>query len=305
MTRAILVAVACLLTVTPALAQDDGLPWTAGFAAQDCSEWNRDCNAGGNFFFSSNASGVPGCPSPPCMCSNLMDATENPNTYAEQAIGNYYSLPGAPNVAVDEIWVVYYSGVASGYNMPGDSQKQFIINYTDGTNSTRTYQIYVFWREDGTVVVDRADWTGGGTFTPINQNTNLPAFVWVPDQMTKFKLHVRNNTAGNSDGVVQLWINDVLKLDRSNININGSSGHSMGKLILSGYTNDATDTDGVQCWDSFTASATDPESGGGATAPARMRFRQASLDVASLSIAVALLVGRVIRSHRRRFVSHG
>lgn len=246
-----------LLIASPAFAQT-GLPWTATFGSSDFSEWNRGVNLSGNITV-----GNTGCQSPPCACATLTSGTENENTYAEHAIGDYYSLPGAPNTKVTEIWMVMYAKLGpSNYNLPGDSQKIFIFNYTDGTNSQRTYQIYVFWRQDGTIVVDRADWTGGGTFTPINQNTNLPAYVWEPDTWVKFKIHVKNNTSGNSDGVVQLWINDVLKVDRSNINIVGTSGHGIGKIILSGYTNDATDTNGTQCWDTWSATLTDPDAGG-------------------------------------------
>lgn len=246
-----------------------GLPWTATFNSGDFSEWNRGVNPSGNISITSS-----GCLTPPCACATLTSGTENENTYAEHAVGDYYSLPGAPNTKLTEIWMTMYTKLGpSNYHLPVDSQKIFIFNYTDGTNSQRTYQIYAFWGDDGVLVVDRADWTGGGTFTPIDQNTNLPAYEWEPDTWVKLKIHVKNNTSGNSDGVVQLWINDVLKINRSNVNINGTSEDGIGKIILSGYTNDATDTNGTQCWDTWSATETDPDIIVPASGIKRLRMR--------------------------------
>jgi hypothetical protein len=71
---------------------------------------------------------------------------------------------------------------------------------------------------------------------------------------------VRLNTPGVADGIVMLWINDVLKLSHSGLDLRQGTTYGIGKLIVGSYAQDSSGSNGVQWWDDVVLSGLDPDS---------------------------------------------
>ena len=97
------------------------------------------------------------------------------------------------------------------------------------------------------------------------QNIGQPVPVRL-GQWDKLKLYVRLNTPNQSDGIARLWINDVLKLEYTNLNIRAGTSYGINKFIMGSLATQVSPSDGVQWYDQVTVSSTDPD-GSAPTAP--------------------------------------
>lgn len=232
------------------LAQSNGLPFNSTFDAGNFNEWHGFRNSTGAAIVES------GCQSGRCVRAPMQTATSNDN-YGDRHFGDHTTIGGQK---VEEAWLRLYSKFDAGFIWPDRSQKIAILNLGDSTSYSRYYQVYIYVRPNGQYAVDHSDLTNW-RFTGLFQNQGA-ALSPRPGQWDKLKLHVRLNTPGQANGVVQLWINDVLKVDYSNVNIRQNSTYGMNKLNLSSYSTNSSSPDGgtgVQWFDSFTLSTTDPD----------------------------------------------
>lgn len=166
-----------------------------------------------------------------------------------------------PSVGLDkseEVYLALDSRISEGYRWPNDTQKIAILNLTDGQSSLRRYQIILVVWEDGRYGVELTD-IDDWRFRALNQNRGGTAVGPVATNWDRLKLHVRLNTPGADDGVVRLWVNGVLKLERRNLDIRESTDYGMGRFILSSYATDASGSDGTQWWDNIVLSNSDPD----------------------------------------------
>lgn len=260
MRRALVVAAAALVAavflVPQTTAQSGtGLPWTSGFETGNFSEWNRGADSNMSVVSTGAQAGTF------AARANIVAGTQNENTYAEHVFGNWFNLPN-PKVKVEEVYLRFYSKFSSGYQFPGTGHKVAIINLTNGLDSARHYQVYISINNDGSYRVDHS-YIDTWEFFGMAQNVGTVARVRF-DLWDKLKLYVRLNTAGASDGIVRLWINDALKLEYTNRNIRQSSGYGMNKLIMSAWSQPSAPVNGLQWWDSWSLTTTNPD---GSTTP--------------------------------------
>lgn len=256
-----------LLGANPCLSfAQTGLPATFDFEEGNSSEWNRACATPSlTWSTSGQHSGSR------AARSVLTSGTANDN-YCEHVIGSYYSLP-APKEDINEIWAVTWSKFDPGYTWPNNTQKILILNLMDGASSPRCEQIYVFVANNGEYRTDRSNFSdsqgrcvsgASGQFFALSQNRGTPVSVTF-GQWDKIKLYVRLNTPGQSDGIVRMWINNVLKTEYTNVPIRQLASHTIQKFLLSTYTTN-TGGNGAQWHDDMLISATDPD--GDITRPA-------------------------------------
>lgn len=78
-----------------------------------------------------------------------------------------------------------------------------------------------------------------------------------PGQWDELKFRVPLNTPGVADGIVELWVNDELKLSYNNVNIRENTNYGINKFILSSYSTDATGGNGTQWYDEVRISTSD------------------------------------------------
>ncbi|MGE3510594.1 MAG: heparin lyase I family protein, partial [Vicinamibacterales bacterium] len=140
---------------------------------------------------------------------------------------------------------------------PTYDQKIAVMNLTD-SGGARRYQVIVNVTQ-GSYVVQHTD-IDAWRFYNLDQNVGAPVTVRF-DQWDKLKLHVRLNTPGQSNGIVRLWVNDQLKLDRTNVNIRAGTSLGLNKLIVGSYSNPPHNGPGVQWIDEVRLASTDPDAG--------------------------------------------
>jgi hypothetical protein len=258
-------ALAIVLSAAPAGAQDGtGLPWTSSFESGDFREWNR-----GPRNVTVVTTDAPD--GTRAARAALVAGTQNPTTYAEHVFGDWYSLP-SPKTKVEEVYLRFYSRFSSGYQWPNTGQKVVIFNLMNGVDGDRRYQVYISINSDGTYRVDHS-YIDTWQFFGLSQNVGSAVRARF-DQWDKLKLYVRLNSPGQSNGIVRLWVNDVLKLEYTNRNIRQSTSYGLSKLILSAWSTDESPVNGVQWWDHWTMSRTDPDAGNPSTpaAPTNVRI---------------------------------
>ncbi len=252
-----LAAAVSLLTVdaAPASAQTTRLPFTSTFDAGNLSEWDGFRNNTGATVVNQ------GCQSGSCLRTPLVAGTTSDN-YGDFYFADHVGY-GGPKV--EEAWVTLWSKFDSGLSWPAEGHKIIILNLTDGAVSQRRYQVVIHILSGQYVIMH----TDIDNWRFYNRYQNVGTAVGVRlNQWDKLKLHVRLNTPGASNGVVQLWVNNELKADHRDVNIRFNSAFGMNKLILSTYATPASPTAGMQWHDSVRLSLTDPDAGTGPTAPA-------------------------------------
>jgi hypothetical protein len=252
---ALALAAAVTVPSAPAAAQTTRLPFLSTFDAGNFNEWDGFRNNPGATIVNS------GCQSGSCLRTPMAPGTNSDN-YGDFYFADHVGY-GGPKVT--EAWVSLYSKFDSGFGWPAEGHKIVILNLTDGIASQRRYQVVIHVLNGEYVVMhtDIANWRFYNRYQNIGGGPATVRF----NQWDKLKLHVRLNTPGASDGVLQLWVNDVLKADHRDVNIRFDTAYGMNKLILSTYATPSSPSNGMQWHDSVRLQVTDPD-GGGPTPPA-------------------------------------
>ena len=243
----ILAAISFLTVPSVARGQNTGLPFTATFDAGNFNEWMG--------FRNNNNATLPstGCVSGRCLRIPFVPGTLN-EAYGDFYYADHQSVGGS---RVEEVWLRLYSKFDTGTTWPGADQKIAVMNLTDASGARR-YQVIVNVTQ-GTYVVQHTD-IDAWRFTNLNQNVGAAVGVRF-DQWDKLKLYVRLNTPGQSNGIVRFWVNNQLKVDRTNVSIRAGTSLGLNKLIVGSYSNPAHNGNGVQWIDEVRLSATDPDAG--------------------------------------------
>jgi len=178
-----------------------------------------------------------------CARATLVENTDD-NNYADFTFGDHVTV-GDPKI--EEVYLQMYSKISAGYSWPNRSHKIAIFNLTDGVSTARRYQVYVYADPSGRYAVDYTD-IDNWVFNGLSQNVGTPVNV-SSGQWDKLKLRVRLNTPGSSNGVIELWVNDELKLSYNNVNIRLGTNYGLNKFILSSYSTRTTGSSGTQWYD--------------------------------------------------------
>ncbi len=158
--------------------------------------------------------------------------------------GNYvhffgdHPLLGQPSDMISDVSVEEYYYPSPGFQWPSSDMKLWIMNcfeswgaayaMADGRvkpNSFAPYYMTISVNGNGQLFgqLTRADGLGGAGILWQNywQNVGSPVSL-TPGQFNKIKYRLKLNDLGKSNGIFQLWVNDVLKCDYSNINFRGN-----------------------------------------------------------------------------------
>jgi hypothetical protein len=238
----------------PAAQGSNRIPWSMTFDTGDLfTGWNGFRNTTGVSILNQ------GCVAGQCLRSPLIAGTTSDN-YGDYYFGDFVGF-GGPKV--EEIWVRMWSKFESGYSWPSASHKIGILNLTDGVSSTRRFQVIPLVTAQGRYALTLSD-IDRWVFSDHNQNVGSPVNVRF-GQWDKIKVYVRLNTPNVSNGVIRMWVNDVLKLEYTSVNIRGGTAFGINKFNLSTYATPSSPTNGVQWHDDIILSPTDPD--GGTTTP--------------------------------------
>lgn len=239
----------CTATYEAAAQTNTGLPFTSSFELGDTSEWVQ----GGQGTFTATTTGDP-TEGSYAVYAPLTSGTNSDN-YRDFIFGDHVNYGADP---VDEVWLEVDSKFNSGYTWPDNSQKIIIINLTDGLVTDRRYQVIIQVNSSGEYVVDNTD-IGDWIFNGNVQNRNLPASSVRFDEWDNLKLHAKLNDPGSANGEIRLWVNDVLKIEYTDVDIRESTSYNMNKLILSTYATTSSGSDGTQWHDNVSLYDVDPD----------------------------------------------
>jgi len=178
--------------------------------------------------------------------------------------GNYAAkcwnmLPGSttPSVQYTELWVQYYFKYSSNYYFhPVDNKQTYY--FTGGSNSANNWYISVNGSHHVNVVTQ--------TF---NTDRHLPNTGYDPvinaGQWYKMRARFVMNTPGVLNGILQIWINDQLVINKSTVGyISQAEGIREVQIapVFGGNTGVSKPAEDYQYYELFTIS-TSPINGGG------------------------------------------
>ncbi|MET0067928.1 MAG: heparin lyase I family protein [Candidatus Thiodiazotropha sp.] len=260
MKRASTLMVTLLLVLggTAQAAQD--LPFRTSFETGDLSDW-----------FWGNYANTTVINTPDAFDGNYcaridFSATENWDNYQDYYFGDHVSIGShTRGEAADELWLKFSVKYDSD-TVPTDKQKLALINFTNGTDNQRRYQVMVY-SHYGEFTVEHSYIDSWRFFMLLPNVGETPSQVR-PGQWDTLKLYMRPNTPGQSDGIVRLWVNGEQKLEYTNINMRESTSYNPNKLIMSSWVDvNRTSQNGVLLQDDYYLGETDPDAGSAVIAP--------------------------------------
>jgi hypothetical protein len=253
---------AYMASVKPAAQNGTRLPWTQTFDS-------GNLYAGFDGF--ANRTGVTvvnqGCQSGMCLRIPIVQGTISEN-YGEFYFGDHVGR-GGPKV--EEVWVTVWSKFDPGIVWPNRTHKIVLLNLTDGITSARRYQMMLNVSPQGQYFIERSD-IGAWQFSGLGQNVGQPAAVRY-GQWDRLKMYIRLNAPGQRDGIARLWVNGMLKLEYTNVDVRGGTSYGINKFLTGSYATELSPSNGVQYIDDITVSQVDPEGSSTLpTAPTNLRI---------------------------------
>jgi len=224
----------------PVEPSDTGLPFSDGIESGNFNSWDG---------INGDVAVVTTNPKAGSYCAR---ARLSQGTTSDNYVDFYYGEKDGKD-PVTEIYWQGYSKFDSGYVWPNNAQKIVVHNIYDSLGA-KDYQIIVAVNSNGQYYVEHTYWQSWNFFGKA-QNQGSPISVSF-GQWDKLKLRAKLNTPGNSDGVIQLWVNDTLKLSYTNLNIRENTQDTFGKMILSSYSNESSGSNSYQWYDDWSISGT-------------------------------------------------
>jgi hypothetical protein len=250
-----LLAVASSLATQPALSDVTRLPFRSSFESGSFSEWNGGLDSTMTVTSTQATDGTR-------SAQSVMIAGQTTDNYKEYVFGDHPRVGGSPVTTTQGMWLSFDSKFDSGFQFASGANvhKIAIVNFED-QNGYRRYQLLLnVYVPNGLYFFEHLVWNAdrsfGGSRPGLSQNVGTQVPVRF-GQWDKFKIFIKPNTPGRADGVVKMWINGVLKLDRSDVAIREGSSYNPNKLIMSNYVNTATAA-GIQRWDNWYLGETEP-----------------------------------------------
>jgi hypothetical protein len=198
--------------------------------------------------------------------SPIIQGTTSEN-YGDFLFGDHVAV-GGPKV--EEIWCVLFSKFEDGYVWPDRAHKIAMFNLQDKTSNSpwlRRFQVILAVDTRGRYFLERSN-IGTWQFEAHPQNVSSASYVRL-GVWDKVKFYVKLNTPGSRDGVLRMWVNDVLKLQHTNVVIREHVAGvdptiGMNKFILSTMSGGSSPGHGAkvnsfQWHDEITISTTDPD----------------------------------------------
>ncbi len=250
----VLPLLSCMHSATAAT----GLPFRSDFEAGSFSEWNGGLDASMSVTTEKASSGR-------YSTKAVMTRGTATDNYKDYVFGDHVRVGGTA-VASTGLWVRFDTMFDSGFQF-GTGQnlhKSVILNFED-ENGRRRYQIILnILNQNRQYFVEHLKWNSdrsfGGSIQGLgSQNIGTPVAVRL-GQWDRIKLFIKPNTPGQSNGIVRLWVNDELKMEKTAVDVRENTNYNPNKVIMSNYVMDTTAA-GTQRWDNFYVGETDPDAG--------------------------------------------
>jgi hypothetical protein len=243
-----------LLVMGGAVQAAQGLPFQTSFESGDLSDWFW-----GNDPNTSVINSTQAYDGNYCVRMNF-SATENWDNYQDYYFGDHANIGShTRGEAADELWLKFSVKYDSA-TLPTNKQKLALINFTNGVDSQRHYQVMVY-NYNGEFVIEHS-YIDNWRFFMLHQNVGDTVSRVRPGQWDTLKLYMRPNTPGSSDGIVRLWVNNELKLEYTNVNLRENTNYNPNKLIMSSWVDvNMTSQSGSLLEDAYYLGEVDPDAG--------------------------------------------
>ena len=250
-----LLAVAGSLATQPAFSEVGRLPFRSSFESGDFSEWNGGLDATMTVTSTQATAGSR-------SAQSVMISGQVTDNYKEYVFGNHPRVNGAPVTSTTGMWLSFDSKLDTGFRFAtgANVHKIAIVNFED-ENARRRYQLILnVYIPTQQYFIEHLVWNADRTFNRampgLFENVGTPVTVRF-GQWDKIKMFIKPNTPGRADGVLRMWVNDVLKLENTALNMRESTSYVPNKLIMSNYVNTSTAV-GTQRWDNWYMGETEP-----------------------------------------------
>jgi hypothetical protein len=231
-----------------------GLPFRSSFENGTFSEWNGGLDATMSITTETATDGTR-------SVRSINTAGQTTDNYKDYVFGDHARVGGTGVTEQNGVWLTFDSRFDTGFQFGSNVHKIAILNL-ENENSRRRYQIIInVWSNTRNYFVEHLKWNEDGSFNTalpgMSQNVGTAVAARL-GQWDHLKLFVKPNTPGQSNGIVRLWVNGVLKTEYTSVALRENTRYMPNKLIMSNYVN-VTNTSGVQRWDNWYLGETDPE----------------------------------------------
>lgn len=231
-----------------------GLPFRSSFEQGNFSEWNGGLDSTMSVTTETATDGTR-------SVRSVNTAGQTTDNYKDYVFGDHARIGGTGITERSGIWLSFDSRFDTGFQFGSNVHKIAILNL-ENENSRRRYQIIInLWSANREYFIEHLKWNADGSFNRalpgMSQNVGTPVPARL-GQWDHLKLFVKPNTPGQSNGIVRLWVNGVLKTEYTNCALREDTNYMPNKLIMSNYVS-VTNTSGIQRWDNWYLGETDPD----------------------------------------------
>jgi hypothetical protein len=135
-----------------------------------------------------------------------------------------YNASGFP----DHLFMRFYHKFPSGFS--GYPPKMARMRNRNWSTWESPFEVHIWIKDDGRMFSDVK--TPSGWLPEAISSYVIPKGVWVC-----YEMELKLNTLGQQDGIVRIWANDTLRIERLNVDIRGSQNLPINEVELDCYWN--------------------------------------------------------------------
>ncbi len=156
----------------------------------------------------------------------------------------------------DHVFMRWYHKFEEGFE--GFPPKMGRLRYRDRSSWNTVFAVHCWLENDGTVCMD----------VSAENSSQANSSGWLPIALSDFtfsdaanigrwicfEMEVLVNTSGQTDGLYRLWIDEELKIERTDVDLRGSTNDKINELMLDCYWNGGSPKPQKRYFDNFVAS---------------------------------------------------
>jgi hypothetical protein len=140
----------------------------------------------------------------------------------------------------DHVFMRWYHKFEAGFE--GYPPKMARIRYRQRSGEwTSTFAVHCWEETDGVVALDvhakYSTQANSSGWLPIARSSFTFSNSANMGRWICFEMEVKVNTSGTTDGLYRLWANDTLIVERTNVDLRGSTGDKINEMMLDCYWN--------------------------------------------------------------------
>jgi hypothetical protein len=156
----------------------------------------------------------------------------------------------------DHLFMRWYHKFETGFQ--GFPPKMARLRHRDRTTWVSTFSVHCWIETDGVVALDVAapnsSQANSAGWLPIARSVFSFANSRNVGRWICFEMEVKRNTPGGKDGLYRLWADDTLLVERTGVDLCGSTGEKFNEAMLDCYWNGGSPKEQRRFYDNFVIS---------------------------------------------------